>query len=295
MMNDPRDDGRIVLVTGATGKQGGAVARRLLDEGFYVRALTRDPNKPEARALAERGAEVVEGDLNDRATLDRALEGVHGVFSVQNFFEAGYDGEVRQGVTLADAAKATGVSHFVYSSVGSAHRKTGIPHFESKFEIEEHVRAIGLAHTVLRPVFFMDNWVLFGREQILSGTLSQPLDPDKSLQQIAVDDIGVFAAIALKNPDGWLGRAVDLAGDELTMPEMADVFGRIIGREVHYVQMPMEQTRQSVGEEGAKMYEWFNEVGYDADIAALRRAYPNPITLERYLRDHDWEDAATSG
>jgi len=143
---------RLILVCGATGKQGGAVARSLLDRGFRVRALTRDPQKPEAQALAEQGAEVVQGDMEDRSAVDQVLvEGVYGVFSVQNFWETGYDREVQQGKMVADAARAAGVAHFVYSSVGSAHRKTGIPHFESKWEVEEHVREIGLPFTIFRP------------------------------------------------------------------------------------------------------------------------------------------------
>lgn len=157
-MNRARDGRRVVLVTGATGKQGGAAARHLLAAGFGVRALTRDPEGPKARALADGGAEVVGGDLDAPDSLGRALEGVYGVFSVQNPFEHGTGGEVRQGIALADAAMATGVKHFVYSSVASAHRRTGIPHFDSKFEVEEHLRRTGLAHTILRPTYFMENW-----------------------------------------------------------------------------------------------------------------------------------------
>ena len=146
---------RLILVCGATGSQGGAVARRLLDRGFRVRALTRDPQKPEAQALADGGAEVVQGDMDDRSSVEEVLEDTYGVLSVQNFWETGYDREVQQGETVADAANAAGVEHFVYSSVGSAHRRTGIPHFESKREVEEHVRELGLPYTILRPVFFM--------------------------------------------------------------------------------------------------------------------------------------------
>ena len=131
---------KIILVTGATGQQGGAVARHLLKQpGFAVRALTRDSAKPAARALAQAGAEVVRGDLDDPASVRRALEGAWGVFSVQNFMETGYEGEIRQGKALADAAKAAGVQHFVYTSVVSADRKTGLPHFESKWQIEQHI------------------------------------------------------------------------------------------------------------------------------------------------------------
>src|ERR687886_2667436 len=149
-MTNTQNVERLILVTGATGKQGGAVARSLLDRGFRVRALTRDPQRPEAQALTEQGAEVVQGDMEDRSAIDRVLEGAYGVFSVQNFWETGYDREVRQGKTVAEAAKAAGVEHFVYSSVGSAHRQTGIPHFDSKWEVEEHIRQIGLPYTILR-------------------------------------------------------------------------------------------------------------------------------------------------
>lgn len=292
-MSNARDGSSPVLVTGATGKQGGAAARHLLAAGFGVRALTRNPEGHKARALADGGAEVVCGDLDDPDSLGLALEGVYGVFSVQNPFEHGTEGEVRQGVALADAAAAAGVGHFVYSSVGSAHRNTGIPHFDSKFEVEQHLRRTGLSHTILRPAFFMENWDAFGRGWILAGTLSQPLGPGTTLQQVATDDIGAFATLAFSDPEGWTGRAVELAGDEMTMAEAAGVFSRVIGREVRYERMPAEHMLRAWGEEGVQMYRWFEEVGLKADVSALREEYSGLTTLERYLRTHGWEDAAT--
>lgn len=292
-MENAGNGGPLILVSGATGNQGGAVARSLLNRGFKVRAITRNPEKPEASELTGQDVEVVQGDLEDRSSVDRALEGVHGVFSVQNFWEAGYEREVQQGVTLADAAKAAGVSHYVYSSVGSAHRKTGISHFDSKWEVEEHLRGTGLPYTILRPVFFMQNWEMM-REQILDGTLAQPLDPDKPLQQAAVEDIGAFAAAAFENPDGWIGQEVDLAGDELTMPQATEVFSRVTGREVDYYQVPWDQFEEQMGEEFAVMYRWFNEVGYEANIGTLKETYPELTTLEQYLRSHGWEEAGSS-
>ena len=286
-MEGGRNGESLILVTGATGNQGGAVAQRLLEQGFQVRVLTRDPQKDEAQALAKQGAEVVQGDLEDRSSVDRALEGVYGVFSVQNFWEAGYEREVRQGVTLANAAKAAGVSHYVYSSVGSAHRETGISHFDSKWEVEQHLRGTGLPYTILRPVFFMQNWEMM-RDQILDGTLAQPLDPDKPLQQVAVEDVGAFAARAFEHSDDWIGREVDLAGDALTMPEAAETFSRVIGREVNYFQVPWDQFQEQMGEEFAVMYRWFNNEGYEADIATLRKEHPELMSLEGYLRGHGW-------
>ena len=180
------------------------------------------------------------------------------------------------------------MEHFVYSSVGSAHRQTGIPHFESKWEVEEHVRQIGLPYTTLRPVWFMQNWEMM-RGVVLGGTLAQPLDPDKPFQQVAVEDVGAFAAIAFERPDEWIGREVDLAGDEQTMPEIAETFGRVAGKKIGYYQVPWDQFEDQMGEEFARQYRWFNNVGYEADIAALQQEYPDLTSFERYLRSHGWE------
>ena len=291
-MTDGQNSDRLVLVTGATGKQGGAVVRHLLMRGFRVRALTREPHKAGARTLAERGAEMVRGDMDDAASIASALRGADGVFSVQNFWETGYEREVRQGLALADATKAAGVRHFVYTSVGSAHRKTGLPHFESKWEIEEHIRASGIPYTVLRPVWFMENWETPAlRNSILDGTLAQPLSPDRPFQQVAVDDIGAFAAMVFERRDEWLGREIDLASDEQTIAQVAETFSRVIGRPVRYVQVPWDAYREAAGEEYTRMYRWFEDVGYDVDVAALRRLAPQLTTFEQYLRTHNWAGA----
>ena len=277
--------GKTILVTGATGTQGGATARRLLARGWQVRALTRDPIKTEAQTLAGTGAEVVQGDLADRPSLDRALQGIYGVFSVGNFWEHGYEGEVRHGKNLADAAKAAGVEHFVYTSVGGAERNTGIPHFDSKREVEHYINQLGLPATFLRPVFFMDNWAKFSRPQLQDSilTISMALRPDKTLQMIAADDIGAFAALAFENPQEYIGKEIELAGDELTLPEVAEIWSRESGQPVRFVPMPLEQVR-NYDPESAKMLEWFNDTGYQADIPALRAVYPQLKTFETWLR-----------
>ena len=279
---------QVFLVTGATGRQGGAVARRLLKRGYRVRALTRDPHKPSAKTLARLGAEVVGGDLDDPVSVGLVVEGVYGVFALVNFWETGYEGEVRQGVTLAEAAKAAGVGHFVYSSVGSSYRKTGIPAFDGKWEIEEHIRRIDLPYTVLRPTSLMEDWEEM-RGDIVGGTLAQPLSPETSLQQVSVDDVGSFAAMAFEDPTGWIGREVDLAGDESTMAELTATFARVVERRVEYVRVPWEEFREAYGEDLAVMYEWFEEVGYEAEIAALQAEYRGLTNFELYLRKHGWD------
>ena len=194
----------LIVVTGATGQQGGAVARHLLADGWRVRALTRDPGKPAAQALTEAGAELFAADNDDRASLDAAFQGAYGVYSVQNFWlpNVGAEGEVRQGKAVADAAKAAGVKHLVYSSVGAAHRGMGQAHFATKYEIEEYIRSLDLPHTILRPVFFMENFN-WQRPQITNGTYpGMGLRPEKGIQMVAVDDIGAFAALAFGEPTG---------------------------------------------------------------------------------------------
>jgi uncharacterized protein YbjT (DUF2867 family) len=284
--------GKIILVTGATGKQGGAVADHLLKNGWAIRVLTRDPGKPAAKHLTERGAEVVKGDLDDCDSVRRALSGCYGVYAVQTFWEVGVEGEIRQGKALADDAKAAGVRHFVYSSVGSADQDTGIPHFDSKWQIEEHIRSLDLPHTIIRPVWFMDNFNSPDfRRSILRGELALPLRPDKPLQMVAVNDIGAFAALAFDDPQRWNHRAFDLAGDELTLPEVASMISQVIGLTVSYHVMPMSQA-EAQSREMAVMFRWFNELGYQADIQGLRRLYPELLTFGAWMYAAGWQELA---
>lgn len=284
-------DERVILVTGATGQQGGAVARHLLADGWSIRALVRDMNKDSAKALAAQGIELVAGDLNDRVSLDAALRGVYGVFSVQNFWlpDVGFEGEIRQGRQLADAAVDAGVTHFVYSSVGAADRGQGQKHFESKWQIEQHIHSLDLPATIIRPVAFMDNYN-WTRPQISNGEFqSWGLRADKTLQLIAVDDIGAFVALVFAGPQEFIGRTVELAGDELTEGQIAATFGRVIGRPVT-VTFPAMPEDFTPTEEQMAMGAFFNGEGYTADIAALRRHYPGLRTLEQYLRETGWEN-----
>jgi uncharacterized protein YbjT (DUF2867 family) len=272
-----------ILVIGATGHQGGAALRHLRDKGFSVRALTRNPDKPEARALVGKGTEVVRGDLNDAASLARAMEGVNGVYSVQSHGEGGMEAEVQEGVNVVNAARRAGLAHFVYSSVASADKNTGIPHFESKYRIEQHLQSSGLHYTIFRPVFFMENWLAM-REGIQQGVLTLPLKPETRLQMIAVDDIGEFVALAFTRPGHWDGRIVELAGDELSMAETAAAFSRMLGRDVRYEQMSWEDFEQRAGKDMAAMWRLFENQGFHIDIPALRQEFGGMLTFDRWLR-----------
>jgi uncharacterized protein YbjT (DUF2867 family) len=282
-----------ILVTGATGNQGGIVARHLLQRGkFRVRAMVRDEHKPAAQALKQAGAELVIGDFNDRASLDRVLQDVYGVFSIQDFRD-GAAVEIRQGKALAEAVKAAGVEHFVYSSVGGAERNTGIPHFDSKFQVEEYVRTIGLPFTILRPVFFFYNYNGM-RSMVENGTLFQPPSPDTKLQQLSEEDYGKMVAEVFEHPADFTNRAIEVASVEMTMPEIAAVFSRVLGKPINYQQIPFEVFEQQAGEEVTIMYRWFENAGYTANLAQLKHDFSAPSDFEFYLRDRNWAEPVAS-
>jgi uncharacterized protein YbjT (DUF2867 family) len=292
---------RNILVTGATGHQGGAVARELLARGYQVRAMTRHPETEKARRLAELGAQVVQGDLDDEASVAEALRGVWGAFAVQNTWEAGVEREEEQGKRFAQVARKVGVEHFVYSSVASAHRRTGIPHFDNKWRIEEVVRGLKFpSHTIVRPVFFMENLLSPPLKSALDqGKLPMALKPETTLQMIAVADVGRYGAWAFENHEALNGRAIDIAGDAQTMPATAKILSSAAGRKIEFAPLPIEEVRKS-SEDYAIMLEWFDAVGFNADIKALaRESGIRPKTLAEWAAKIDWtpspQYAATLG
>ncbi|KMQ50716.1 hypothetical protein CHISP_2399 [Chitinispirillum alkaliphilum] len=283
---------KVILVTGASGKQGGSVAHHLLHEGWKVRALTRNPQKPKCKELESLGAEVVMGDLNVPSSLEKALKGVYGVFSVEQPLEHGVEAEIRQGIALAKVAEKSGVEHFVYSSIGSADQNTGVPFFDSKAEIEEFLRKSNLSYTILRPVYFMENLMSPSlRDKIYNGTLELALRPDVPVQVLSVDDLGAIAAMVFADPHKFTKTEIELAGDELTGPEMAGVLSKATGRPVEFKELPIEQVR-SYSADYAMMYDWLNLRGFSADISELQNIYPNLATFEDWVQRSGWHRAA---
>ena len=281
----------IILVTGATGNQGGAVARHLLKNGYKIRVMTRKPQDEKAGVFKALGAEVVKGDLDDAKSLELALEGAWGAYAVQNTWEAGVEREEEQGKRFAELARKKGVTHFVYSSVGGANRQSGVPHFENKWRIEQTVRGLKFpSYTILRPVFFMDNftspWFVPG---LLEGKLAVGMKPDTKLQMIAVNDIGKFGLLAFEQHEKMNGVALDIAGDEHTMPETAKILGRAMGKRIDFVKVPIEEVRKGSADY-ALMLEWFDRVGYNADIPALAKKYGIGLTtLDEWALHVDWQ------
>ena len=277
-----------VVVTGGTGKQGGAVVKSLLERGHEVRAVTRNTGSAKAKELANAGVTLVRSSLEDTAALTKALQGATSLFAMTTPLEGGTQGETRQGISAADAAKAAG-AHLVFTSAGSANRRTGIPHFDSKYEVEEHIAKIGVRATVLAPVYFMEN-LHFGKEQLAKGVYATPLPPTRQLAQVAVTDIGAVTVRLLEDPGRFAGRRFDLGGDELTGKDVTAIHSRVTGRPFTYFQVPLDVIRQRMGEDGAKMYEWFDRVGFTVDRAALRREFPDVAfhDFETWANAQDW-------
>ncbi|WP_327175693.1 NmrA/HSCARG family protein [Streptomyces sp. NBC_01335] len=282
---------RTIVVTGATGLQGRAVTKHLLDGGWQVRALTRNPEGAPAKALARAGARIVRAEMEEVSSLVDAAEGAYGLFSVQPTvgspgtapgFSA--EDEVRWGMNVAEAARIANIGHIVFSSIAGADRhdsETLPTNLVSKWRIEQHLAKLGLPVTVLRPVSFMENYT--GEYAHQGGSLVSGLAPDVALQIMAVDDVGVVAELAFSRPQEWIGRATALAGDELTPVQIAAHIATAIKRPLPYAQIPMETIR-AVNEEFALAHEWLGERGYRADIPATRRIHPAAMDFPTWLQ-----------
>ena len=283
-MSDPRP----VLVLGATGKQGGAALRHLRARGIAVRAVTRKPEGDGGKRLAGLGAEVVRADMNDPASLEAALRGCRAVFSVQNPWEKGQD-EAAQGKLVIDAAKRAGVEQVVYASVIRAETSPDLAHFANKVLVEQHLKASGLKWTILRPVYFMDNLSDPESSRFMWATLRHFLGESVKLQMIATDDIGAMAAAAFVEPERWSGQTIDLAGDELSIPEASAVWARVRGEApptlpgfLMYGISPLIRVFMS---EGWRMFAWYGEASqFTVDIAALKAKAPQLNDFEAFLR-----------
>lgn len=273
-----------ILVTGATGNQGRAVVRHLLQHGFKVRALTRSPEKPAALALKAQGVEIAYGNLEDLPSLRRALDGVNGIFSTQDYWAkgVGLEGEIRQGSNLVEAATGANVTHFVHSSVVGCDRAPQLPHIAAKWQVEKRVDAAGLPRTFLRSVFFMENFLDPQTGPLVFPVLAGSLEPAQPLHLITVDDIGWFAAQAFANPQRYLGETLDLAGDCLTVAQMKAIYLKVTGKRPLGFNVPRWLFRL-VYPAVADQFAWNNQGGWDVARDALRSIHPGLVNFETFL------------
>jgi uncharacterized protein YbjT (DUF2867 family) len=268
---------RKILVTGATGQQGGSLARLLLRKKHKVYALTRNAQSASAQDLRNKGANIVKGDLDDSDSLEHAVKDVESVFLMGTPFEDGTEGETRRGKLMADIAKENGIEHLVYSSVANADKNTGIPHFESKYKVEQHIKNLRIPYTIIGPTSFMEN-LLSARLGLQQGQLALPLSPSTILQQIAVQNIAEFSVLVIESPKRFLGKRIDIASDEVTGEQAAEILSNVLEHKIKYTPIP------APNEDLARMFEWYEKLGTGIDITSLHQEYPTV----NWLSFKDW-------
>ncbi len=279
------------LILGATGLQGGAVAREMLNRGQSVRILTRRAKSYRAEALARTGAEVVEGDLSRPDTLPAAFKGVTGVFSVQDFYAPGVGlvGELEQGRAVLAAAKAAGVRHIAQSTMGDGHAPGGPEHFVSKALLEREIKRSGIDWTLLGTVWFMDNLLNPDmKPALMFPVLAGSLDRDTKFQMLAIEDLGWMAAEALTDPDTWKGRKINMAGDVMTVAQMKDTYRAVTGKRPKSWRIPRALFRRLVPE-FAEQLDWHNRVNFAFGSEELRKAKPDALGLAEFFEQHSIE------
>lgn len=286
-MTDKND----VLVFGATGNVGGAAARELLRRGWQVRAVSRNPESEKSQALVALGAEVVRADMEDRASLEAAFDGMDRVFSVQNWMTSGVDGEIRQAKLVADVAHDAQVSHLVYGSAGIGQPGTGLAHFENKVVIEQYLRERGLPITIIRPYPFMELMTDKAFYPSLStwGTMPKVVGWDLPLPWVAVRDIGLAVANAFENPATWIGRDINLISDRQSLRACREMF-RAANRKPFGAPLPVAMFKKMAGEELVDMWQWLVDwskadgpAQMQADLAASREICPQPCSVAEWL------------
>ena len=274
------------FVTGATGNQGGAVVRNLLLHGFNVKALTRNKDSSAARLLKQKNVEVIQGNLDDTATYSHHLKEVDGVFCLLDFTK-GAEKEIRQGIALANMAKENGVKHFLYSSVIGADAHTGIPHWESKFQVEKHIKQTGLYYTIIRPSFLYENFLIPQvKSRLLKGKLVTPAHKNKVQQYISAEDIGKISTIIFMNPEKYMGKTLNLAAEQMDGLQVAATFSKVWGKPIGYQQLPGIITRLAMGKDLYKMFKWINEndAVFVKDLDAFKREFPGLLSMEEWIK-----------
>jgi uncharacterized protein YbjT (DUF2867 family) len=277
--------GKSIVITGVTGSQGGAAARKLLNDGWRVRGLTRNPEGKEAKALRSIGVETVPGDMGDMSALESAFANAHGVYAVTDFFRNGVAKEIMHGKLIADIAKKSGVRHLVFSSVISADRKTGVPHFESKWAIEQYIEQLKIPATIIRPAVFMEdltdkkyvppaNWGMIAR---LAGL-------DTRIKWIAIEDIATVVARVFSDPETFINKKLAIAGDEKSIRDAREVFKKVDGKAPFKFSMPSWLFRRLVNNDLVEMWLWFRHGVFDASVAETRKISPGLMDMEGWLR-----------
>ncbi|TKT69527.1 NmrA/HSCARG family protein [Aquamicrobium sp. LC103] len=271
-----------ILVFGATGRQGGSVAKALLNTGWVVRALVLDPTEAASVQLRNSGVELVQGSFEETDVIRSAMKDAYGVFSVLPANLAAED-EVRHGISIADIAAETGINHFAYSSGASVGNElTGVPRFDAKPRIEAHVRGLDIATTIIRPMIFMEMLVRpgFGLDE---GRLISLIRPDHFIQLTAVEDIGRFVAAVLADKPRFGGRTLKIASDRLTGRELEIAFSEVAGRPISYERFPDDILAANT--DLAHMAKSLEDgpLAEHVDLEVMREMNPDLLTFRSWL------------
>lgn len=275
-----------IFVTGATGNQGGAVVKNLISKGFHVKALVRNPAASSAKLIAQQDVEIIKGDLDDPASYQQHLQESDGVFCNLSFKD-GIEKEIKQGFNLINLSKEKNVKYFVYSSVIGCDLNTGIPHWDSKFKIENYIKSSGINFTILRPSSLYENLLIPQvKSRIIKGKLVLPTHKNKVQQFISSEDVGSVTTTLFSNPEKYLNSTIILAAEQMDGEQLAVLFSKVMGKEIKFQQLPMIIVRLVMGKGLAKMFRWINnnDALFVKDISALQKEFPGMLSLEEWIK-----------
>ena len=280
-------ESRTIVVTGATGLQGGAVTHHLLKDGWHVRGLTRNVASKQARILAALGVEVVQGDMGDAASLRPVFEGAYGIYSVQNPFISGPEAEVKQGKNVAEVTKDSCVQHLVYGSAGIGRKGTGIPSWETKLQIEDHMKALELPLTILRPMAFMELMTdkKFSPAVGVWHVMPTLMGSSRSVAWLCTDDLGAIAAKAFATPHWFVGKDLMLASDVQSLDQCRSIYREVMGRNPRRFPMPIWLFKRLgfVGRDLTTMWRWLRTADIELDTAPTRAIHSDALTVRSWL------------
>jgi len=291
-----------IVITGATGKQGGSVVTALLKEGnYHIKALTRDTKSAQAEELVKKGAEVVQGDIGNRESLAKAFHGADIVFATTNFWDKSiYPNNIpleeEQGKLMADVAKEQGVKLIIWctlpDTVTLSNGKLKLPHFTGKAHVEQHINKIGLPALFVEPGFYMENLGFFGIKKTADGVnFTLPFHADTKVPFVDIStDTGAVVAAALKDRKNWLGKRIPIYGEILTPVEAAAIYQKVSGDATKFYPIPLEGLEKVMGEEMAENMQWMVQYGYyhGDDVTLTKKLGAHQTTFEEWLRKSGW-------
>lgn len=277
----------VILVTGATGREGGAVAKHLLYAGWKVRALTRNPDQPKAEELKEAGADLIKGDLDRPEELSMFFEDIYGVFSVQNPWITGLEKEVEHGIKIAEMAAAAGVKHLIYSSAGTGEAGTGIPHFETKVKIEERIKQLNIPYTILRPAGFMElmSDKDFVPPLVAWNVVGKIVGKDFPMSWVACEDIGAVAAKAFSDPESFIHKEIALVGDIRSIKECEEIYTSVNGKKPFRIPAPVWLFKL-MQKDLYLMYGWMKENRDSEELVdETRQIHPGTMSVDAWMKN----------